>query len=77
MLVTLDDVILWFSEVGPMSPTSDVYLINQIMDQGWSHLCQSQETDQTYWGTSEKKENDAGGDLGLIVLKGGYCLFHT
>lgn len=34
VLVTLDGVILWFSEVGRMSPTSDFYLINHIMDQG-------------------------------------------
>lgn len=77
MLVTLDDVILWFFQVDLMRPTSDLYLISQIMDQGWSHLFQSQETDQTYWGTSEKEGTDAGGYLGLIVVKGGYCLFQT
>lgn len=75
MLVTLDDFILWFAEVGSMRPTSDLYLVNQIKV---GHTFSSvQKPDLTPWDAFEKPRNNIKGCVGKIDVNEDCRLLYT
>lgn len=75
MLVTLDDFILWFAELGSMRPTSDLYLVNLTRVGHTSPRVQ--EPDLTPYDAFEKSRNNTKGFVGITGVNEGCCLLCT